>query len=228
MRFLAYCFLIFVSDFLVRLCSFCRCEMSLWSLSRFAAYFSVRFPISCFLAVMRFHAFWCTIFVRDIPISYFFWPLRALCIRFHTCLVLMRWDYMLFGLPSLGCHSNVIGVLPSAFFSCALTVNWTRPSFLATVFPFSKVRTSSICGYSWHRSTVLNKPSPRSSYLCACPAGTYCPSGTLAAAIPWTCTAGSYCAKGSTATAPCPSGHYCPSSSSLVPCPAGVVEWDLG
>jgi hypothetical protein len=101
----------------------------------------------------------------------------------------------------------------SAFFSCALTV-----------FDSSKVNTSAICGYLWHRSTASNKPSPLSTNLCACPAETYCPSGALAAETPLTCTAGSYCAKGSTATAPCPSGHYCPSPSSLVPCPAGVVE----
>jgi hypothetical protein len=103
-----------------------------------------------------------------------------------------------------------------------------RPSFLATVFESSKVSTSSICGYWWHRSTASTKPSPRSPSLCACPAGTYCPSGALEAATPVTCTVGSYCAKGSTATAPCPSGHYCSSSSSLVPCPAGVVEWESG
>ena len=97
-------------------------------------------------------------------------------------------------------------------------------SFLATVFYLSK-DSISICGYSWQRSTASNKPSPLSTNLCACPAGTYCPSGTLAASTPVTCTAGSYCAKGSTATAPCPSGHYCSSPSSLVPCPAGVVQW---
>jgi hypothetical protein len=114
----------------------------------------------------------------------------------------------------------------SAFFSC-LRVNCecNRPSFLATVFDYSKVSTSLICGYSWHRSTTY-KPFPLSTNLCACPAGTYCPFGTLATATPLTCTAGSYCAKGSTATAPCLSGHYCPSPSSIVPCPAGVVEWD--
>jgi hypothetical protein len=100
--------------------------------------------------------------------------------------------------------------------------NW--PSFLATVFASSNVISSSICGYSWHRSTLSNKPSPLSTYLCACPAGTFCPSGTLAASAPSTCSVGSYCAVGSTATAPCSSGHYCPSSSSLVPCPAGVAE----
>ncbi len=103
-----------------------------------------------------------------------------------------------------------------------------RLSFLATVFTSSQVSTSSICGYSWQRSTASNKPSPLSSNLCACPAGTYCPSGTLAASTPVTCTEGSYCAKGSTATAPCPSGHYCSSPSSLVPCPAGVVQWHPG
>jgi hypothetical protein len=100
-----------------------------------------------------------------------------------------------------------------------------RSSVLATVFYQSSKVTSSICGFSWHRSTASNKPSPLSTYLCACPAGTYCPSSALAASTPLTCTAGSYCAKGSTATAPCPSGHYCPSPLSLVPCPAGVVQW---
>ncbi len=94
------------------------------------------------------------------------------------------------------------------------------------MFSGTNVIASSICGYSWHRSTVSNKPSPLSTYLCACPAGTYCSSDMLAASTPLTCTtAGSYCAKGSTATALCPSGHYCPSPSSLVPCPAGVVQW---
>ncbi len=38
------------------------------------------------------------------------------------------------GLPSLGCHSILIRVLPFAFFSCALTVNIIGLSFLATVF----------------------------------------------------------------------------------------------
>jgi hypothetical protein len=104
-----------------------------------------------------------------------------------------------------------------------------RPSVLATVFVgASKFSTSMICGYSWHRSTLSNKPSPLSTNLCACPAGTYCPSGTLAASTPLTCTVGSYCAKGSTATVLCPTGHYCPSPSSRVPCPAGVVQWDPG
>jgi hypothetical protein len=82
---------------------------------------------------------------------------------------------------------------------------------MPTVFSSSKVSTSSICGYLWHRSTASNKPSPLSSNLCACPAGTYCPSGSLAASTPLTCTVGSYCAKGSTDPAPCPSGHFCPS-----------------
>jgi hypothetical protein len=103
-----------------------------------------------------------------------------------------------------------------------------RPTFLATVFYSTKVNTSSICGYSWQRKISWNKPSPLSTNLCACPAGTYCASGTLAASTPVTCTVGSYCAKGSTTTAPCPSGHYCSSPSSLIPCPAGVVEWHRG
>jgi hypothetical protein len=101
--------------------------------------------------------------------------------------------------------------------------------FFATVFDgASKFSASSICGYSWHRSGASRKPSPLATNLCACPAGTYCPLGTLAASTPSTCTAGSYCAKGSTATAPCPSGHYCPSPSSREPCPAGVVQFDPG
>ncbi len=130
-------------------------------------------------------------------------------------------------LPSLGCHRILIRVLPSAFCSCALTVNVIGLHFFATVFLNLKDFSSTICGYSWHRSTSSNMPSPRSTYLCACPAGTYCPSGMLAGSIPLTCTVGSYCAKGSTAnTVPCPSGHFCPSPSSLIPCPAGVVEWD--
>ena len=95
------------------------------------------------------------------------------------------------------------------------------------MFDSSKVNTSAICGYLWHRSTASNKPSPLSTNLCACPAGTYCPSGTLAASTPFMCTAGSYCVKGSTVTAPCPSGHYCPSPLSRVLCPAGVVQWFL-
>jgi hypothetical protein len=112
-----------------------------------------------------------------------------------------------------------------AFFSCVLT-EYNRPSFLSTVFDYSKVIRSSICGYSWHRSTAWNKPSSLSTYLCACPAGTYCPSGMLAASTPLTCIVGSYCAKGSIATVPCHSGHFCPSPSSFLPCPAGVVEWE--
>ncbi len=100
-----------------------------------------------------------------------------------------------------------------------------RPSFLATVFLDTKVDTSSICGYSWHRSEAYGKPSMLSTYLCACPAGTFCPSGMLSDSDPLECTGvGSYCAKGSTATALCPSGHFCSSPSSRVPCPAGVVE----
>ena len=113
----------------------------------------------------------------------------------------------------------------SAFLFLRVDCAYNRLSFLATVFSGASLfNTSSICGYSWQRSTAFNKPSPLSTNLCACPAGTYCPSNTLAASTPSTCTAGSYCAKGSTVTAPCPSGHYCPSSSSLVPCPAGVVQ----
>ncbi len=81
-----------------------------------------------------------------------------------------------------------------------------RPSFFATVFAHSKVLTSSICGYSWHKSVSSNKPLPLSTSLCACPAGKYCPSGALAASTPLTCTIGYYCAKGSTATTPCPAG----------------------
>ncbi len=121
----------------------------------------------------------------------------------------------------------------SAFFSFALTVNAIGLLkigllFLPTVFQDSKFSTSSICGYSWHWSSARNKPSPLSTYLCVCPAGTYCPPGTLAS-TPLTCPVGSYCAKGSTATAPCPSGHNCPSPSSLVPCPAGaVLRFDFG
>jgi hypothetical protein len=100
--------------------------------------------------------------------------------------------------------------------------------FFATVFGSSKVSTSSICGYYWHRSTTSSKPSPLSAYLCACPAGTYCPSNALAASSPLTCTAGSYCPKGSTSMTPCPSGYYCPSPSSGYYCPAGFVKWDSG
>jgi hypothetical protein len=125
-------------------------------------------------------------------------------------------------------------------FGCIIVIRIVPPSFLAftvdvivflcftTVFHGSNVNTSSICGYSWHQSAVSNKPSPLSTYLCACPDGTYCPSGTLARSTPLTCTGGSYCAKGSTASAPCPSGHYCPIPSSLVPCPAGDAQWDPG
>ncbi len=127
-------------------------------------------------------------------------------------------------LPTLGCGCIVIVVL--LFLRVDCEYDW--PSFLATVFSNSKVSSSSICGYSWQWSTASNRPSPLSANLCACPAGTYCPSGTLAASTPVTCTVGSYCAKGSTAAAPCPSGHYCSSPSSLVPCPAGVVEWHRG
>ena len=131
--------------------------------------------------------------------------------------------------PSLGWGSIVTGVLPSALLFCLrVDCELNRLSFLVTVFRYSQVSTSSICGYSWHRSTAYEKPRPLSTLLCACPAGTYCPSGTLAASTPVTCTVGSYCAKGSTAAAPCPSGHYCSSPSSLVPCPAGVVEWHRG
>ena len=132
--------------------------------------------------------------------------------------------------PSLGCDGIVIGVGCSSapFFPYALTVNVIGLLFFATVFSGSKFSTSSICGYSWQRSTVYNKPSPLSTNLCACPAGTYCALATLAASIPVACPVGSYCAKGSTTTAPCPSGHYCSSPSSLVPCPAGVVEWHRG
>ncbi len=100
--------------------------------------------------------------------------------------------------------------------------------FLATVFDYTPVDTSSICGYLWHRVVSIWKPS-LSAYLCECPVGTFCPSDTLAASTPLTCTtAGSYCAKGSTATAPCPAGHYCPSPSSLVPCPAGICSVGSG
>ncbi len=135
----------------------------------------------------------------------------------------------------MGWWSDVCN-LKSVFLLWAVTVLWSGffhllllrvdcecngPSFLVTVFTYSKVGTSSICGYSWHQSTASYKPSPLSTYLCACPAGVYCPSGTLKSSASLTCSAGSYCAKGSTATAPCPSGHYCPSPSSLVPCPAG-------
>ncbi len=110
----------------------------------------------------------------------------------------------------------------SSFFSCVDSECTLPLCVLPTVLTASKVNTSSICGYSWHRSAASHKPSPLSPYLCACPAGAYCPSGTLATSTPWNCTAGSYCAKGSRATAPCPSGHYCSSPSSREPCPAGV------
>ncbi len=130
-------------------------------------------------------------------------------------------------LPSLPATVFLIGVLLPSFL--ALPVNLIGLLFfLPTVLSSSKVSTASICGYWWHRSTVANKPSPLSAYLCACPAGTYCPSGALAASTPLTCTVGSYCPKGSTSMAPCPSGYYCPSPSSLPLCPEGVAEWDPG
>ncbi len=190
-------------------------------------------------------------------ISCFFGPLRALCMRLHACWALMRflvwfmsptcitWSWYVCLRMALTTHEHVLviqgrslgvwvgGVIyviwwMLAFFSWALTLNVICLLFLPTVFVYSKVSTSSICGYSWHQSKVSNKPSPLSTNLCWCPAGTYCPSGPLASSTPLVCTAGSYCTKGSTATAPCPSGHFCPSASSLVLCPAGVVKWDPG
>ncbi len=111
------------------------------------------------------------------------------------------WVYLLFRLRYF-----LIRVLLRSF--PALHVNLIGLFVMPTVFLSSKVSTSSICGYAWQKSTTYNKPSPLSANLCACPAGTYCPSGTLAASTPLTCTVGSYCKKDSTAPVPCPSGQF--------------------
>ncbi len=82
----------------------CRYEMSL---SRFVAY--PPYEILCFLAVMRcpceilrfmLHSFRTK--YRD-EISCFFGPLRALCMRFHACLVVVR------------CHDEILCFLAAEF-----------------------------------------------------------------------------------------------------------------
>jgi hypothetical protein len=139
---------------------------------------------------------------------------KGLCGRFGGVMYVIWRMFAFFGLSQF-----------FRFLFLRVNCECNRPSFLPTVFyQASKYKTSSICGYSWHRSKASNKPSNLSTNLCACPAETYCVSGTLAAATPLKCTTGFYCAKGSTASALCPSGHYCPSPSSLVPCPAGFVS----
>ena len=189
-----------------------------YEISWFWAVTSCLSEMSCLLSVTRFQEIilWESVMLYLDEIK---WP--------EHCLVIEGGWFGGFGLVNrvvyvvwrMCCFRWAVRVFSSGFSSFRLLFlrvdcECNGPSFLATVFNYaSKFSTSSICGYSWHRSTVSNKPSPLSTSLCACPAGTYCPLGTLAASSPLTCTVGSYCAKASTATSPCP---------------AGVVEWDPG
>jgi hypothetical protein len=60
-----------------------------------------------------------------------------------------------------------------------------------------------------------------SNNLKQCPAGSYCPIGTIGVNYVAPCPAGSYCPAGSSSSQPCPAGSYCTTPSSSQPCPAG-------
>ena len=64
----------------------------------------------------------------------------------------------------------------------------------------------------------INLPS---NQLTTCPAGSYCPIGTIGANSYASCPAGSYCPIGSSSPQPCPAGSYCPNPTQKIQCPNG-------
>jgi hypothetical protein len=73
---------------------------------------------------------------------------------------------------------------------------------------------------------TLNANLCRGGYYCSlpnqtsiCPAGTFCPSPSVA---PVNCTLpGTFCPEGQASMALCPAGYYCPSSEFQILCPIG-------